>query len=144
MDRLSSQARSLLMSRVRTRNTSPEIIVRKMAHALGHRFRLHRRDLPGTPDIVFPKLRLALFVHGCFWHRHPGCMRATIPEANFEFWKRKLDRNVERNREAVSDLVANGWRVQAIWECETKDSVILSRRLRQRFYSPFARDCLVT
>jgi DNA mismatch endonuclease (patch repair protein) len=100
---------------------------------LGYRFRIHRRDLPGTPDIVFPKLRLILFVHGYFWHRHTECVRATTPRSNYEFWRRKLDRNVERDAQAISDLAAKGWDARVIWECETKDAVALAVRLRELF-----------
>jgi DNA mismatch endonuclease (patch repair protein) len=135
VDRITQQTRSLIMSRVKAKNTTPELRVRKIAYALGYRFRIHRRDLPGTPDLVFPKLRLILFVHGCFWHRHNGCVRATTPRSNYDFWQKKLDRNVERDRQAVSDLAAMGWDARIIWECETKDAAMLATQLRELFES---------
>lgn len=110
------------MSRVRGKNTSPEMRVRKTAHALGFRFRLHRKDLPGKPDLVFPKHRIAVFVHGCFWHRHPDCKKAGMPKSKKKFWKAKFDRNVLRDRENVAALERMGWTVKVLWECETKDA----------------------
>src|SRR5262245_34234702 len=96
-DRFTAEQRSRNMSRVRGRDTQPEIIVRKLLHRLGYRFRLHRKGLPGKPDIVLPKYRTAIFVHGCFWHGHPGCRRSARPTTNVEFWNRKIDGNVERD-----------------------------------------------
>jgi DNA mismatch endonuclease (patch repair protein) len=119
-----------MMSRIRGRNTTPEITVRKILHRLGLRFRLHRRDLPGVPDIVLPSRKIAVLVHGCFWHRHPGCPFAYTPKTRVDFWKAKFDRNVARDREvrrALSDL---GWRVHIVWECDTWDLAALERRLR--------------
>lgn len=117
------------MSRVRGKHTSPEIRVRRAAHALGLRFRLHRRDLPGRPDLVFPKHRVALFVHGCFWHRHPGCSKASTPKSHTDFWQGKFDTNVARDKHVSSELVAAGWRVMTIWECETKSADSIARTL---------------
>lgn len=122
--------RSALMGRVRGKNTSPEIAVRRAAHALGLRFRLHRRDLPGRPDLVFPKHRLAIFVHGCFWHRHEGCKRATIPKTRQDFWLGKFADNEARDQRVTALLRDAGWRVEIVWECETKDQEALLRRLR--------------
>lgn len=119
-DRLSKEQRSRLMSRVKNKDTAPEVQVRKMLHAMGHRFRLHRRDLPGSPDIVLPKHKRVVFVHGCFWHSHT-CSRGKRPGARKEFWDAKLDRNVERDREAREALENMGWRVLTVWECELKD-----------------------
>lgn len=116
----SQSPRSLMMAKVRSRDTAPELRVRKLAHALGRRFRLHRRDLPGTPDLVFPRFKLAIFVHGCFWHRHPGCVRASMPLINVEFWKVKFQRNCIRDTRALDALTNLGWRVAVIWECETR------------------------
>lgn len=121
------------MSRVASKNTSVEMRVRRAAHALGLRYRLHRRDLPGKPDLVFPSRRTVLFVHGCFWHRHRGCKKATTPKSSIEFWKSKFDRNVQRDRKTVAELRSLGWRVVVIWECQTKDDVALSRRLSRIF-----------
>jgi len=108
------------MSRVRGKNTTPEIRVRRAAHALGLRFRLHRKDLPGKPDLIFPKHRVAIFVHGCFWHRHPGCSKTSTPKSRKGFWQAKFDANVERDTRVAEELAALGWRVVTIWECETK------------------------
>ena len=129
VDRLTPERRSWLMSRVKGKNTTPEMRVRKAAHALGFRFRLHRKDLPGTPDIVFPKKRVALFVHGCFWHRHPGCKKASLPKSRQEYWHSKFSANVERDERMRIELEARGWNVATIWECETKTDAELRQRL---------------
>lgn len=133
MDRLTPERRSWLMSRVRSKDTLAELRVRRAAHALGFRFRLHRSDLPGKPDLVFPKYRVALFVHGCFWHRHPGCRKASTPKSRIEFWQSKFDRNVERDVQTMAALKRLGWQPVVIWECETKDNVALSNCLSQFF-----------
>jgi len=117
-----SSARSKLMARVRGKDTTPEMAVRRAAHALGYRFRLHRRDLPGSPDLVFPRLRKIIFVHGCFWHRHPGCRRSTIPKTRSAFWENKFAQNVSRDRRNVMELQLGGWNCEVIWECETRDA----------------------
>lgn len=128
-DILSPEQRRRCMQSIRGKDTKPEIKVRKLCHALGYRFRLHRRDLPGSPDLVFPRLRLCLFVHGCFWHRHSGCKFAYEPKSRVEFWQNKFEGNVERDSRAESDLRQLGWRVEIIWECETRDSEQLAERL---------------
>lgn len=120
-DRLTPEARSRLMAAVRGRNTTPELAVRRLAHALGYRFRIHRSDLPGKPDLVFPSRRKVIFVHGCFWHRHAGCRKATMPKSQIEFWSAKFARNVERDARNECELRAAGWDVLLIWECETRD-----------------------
>ncbi|WP_206455449.1 very short patch repair endonuclease [Aurantimonas marina] len=119
-DRLSTDRRSWLMSRVSSKDTAPEIRVRSAAHRRGLRFRIHRRDLPGSPDLVFPKRRLAIFVHGCFWHRHPGCRKASTPKSNIAFWQKKFAQNIERDELSRRKLQSLGWQVLTIWECETK------------------------
>lgn len=119
-DRLTKDQRSWVMSRVRGKDTRPELRVRKVAHALGLRFRLHRRDLPGTPDLVFPRWKKVILVHGCFWHQHPGCKKASLPATRPEFWMSKLARNVHRDNETLERLKAFGWSVLVIWECETR------------------------
>ncbi len=108
------------MSRVRNKNTAPEWVVRRALYGLGVRYRLHRRDLPGTPDIVVGRLRTAIFVHGCYWHRHPGCSRTTTPSTRREFWEAKFAANTARDRRKEEALRAAGWRVLVVWECETK------------------------
>lgn len=129
MDRVPQGTRSAIMSKVRGRNTKPEMLVRSLLHRLGYRFRLHKKDLPGRPDIVFPSRRAAIFVHGCFWHQHSGCRKASIPETRREFWQAKLQRNVDRDVENVEALRARGWKVLIVWECETKDMDALSFKL---------------
>lgn len=124
-------ARSALMSHVRRGDTTPELAVRQIAHALGYRFRLHRRDLPGTPDITFPGLRKIIFVHGCFWHRHQGCSRTTIPKTRTAFWRKKFERNMERDRRNMTELEDLGWEVLVVWECETSDRNGLRRMVAE-------------
>ena len=121
--------RSRIMRSIRKANTRPELLVRRLLHGMGYRFRLHRRDLPGTPDIVLPRHRVAIQVHGCFWHQHPGCRHATRPSARPEYWLPKLARNVERDAQASAALEALGWRVLTLWECELKDAGQLKARL---------------
>lgn len=108
------------MRAVGQKHTGPEITVRRTLHALGYRFRVQRRDLPGSPDVVLPRYKLAIFVHGCFWHRHPGCKKATTPKTRAEFWAAKFQRNVERDSQKEAALRAMGWHVFIIWECEAK------------------------
>jgi DNA mismatch endonuclease (patch repair protein) len=109
------------MSGIRGRDTKPELAVRRAAHALGARFRLHRRDLPGTPDLIFPSRRKVILVHGCFWHQHPGCRLAAQPKSRPEYWLPKLARNVERDAQTLRRLEEARWDPLVIWECETKD-----------------------
>lgn len=122
--------RSQMMSRVRQKNTSPEVKVRKLLHSLGFRFRLHVRNLPGSPDVVLPQYKTAIFVHGCFWHYHKECRYAKIPATNAEFWMEKLERNVQRDEEKTLQLVKSGWRVIIIWGCAiNKDTDNLGNQL---------------
>ena len=121
---------SELMARVRQRNTAPELLVRRCAHNLGFRFRLHRKHLPGTPDIVFPKARKVIFVHGCFWHRHVGCKHASFPKRRAEFWREKFEKNTKRDGRINQALCELGWRTLIIWECETRNPVLLEDVLR--------------
>jgi DNA mismatch endonuclease (patch repair protein) len=122
MDKFSPKKRSAIMSAVKGKNTTPELRVRKVLHAMGYRFRLHRSDLPGKPDIVLPKYRTCIFVHGCFWHQHPECKRATLPATNHEFWVEKLNKNTSRDKAAFESLMRLGWQVFIIWECQTKNT----------------------
>jgi DNA mismatch endonuclease (patch repair protein) len=128
-DRLSETERSAHMRRIRKVDTKPEIVVRKIAHALGLRFRLHRRDLPGTPDIVFPRHRKVVQVHGCFWHQHEGCRLARQPKSRLDYWVPKLARNAARDRAAAEQLAALGWEALTIWECETRKPEDVRHRL---------------
>lgn len=132
-DRVDSRRRSKMMSRIRGRDTAPEVVVRRIAHGLGLRFRLYRKDLPGRPDLVFPRRRSVVFVHGCFWHRHAGCRFAYDPKTRVGFWSEKFSRNVARDRDSEEALHALGWRVLVIWECETRDRTALEERLLDYF-----------
>lgn len=120
-EKLTPEQRSWNMSRVRSSDTKPEKIVRSWLHINGWRFRLHDKVLPGSPDIVMKKYCTVIFVHGCFWHSHEGCGRATIPKTNREFWEKKLKRNVQRDKKVREQLAQLGWRVIVIWECEVKN-----------------------
>jgi DNA mismatch endonuclease (patch repair protein) len=119
------------MRLIRKVNTKPELRVRQVAHALGFRFRLHRKDLPGTPDVVFPRLRKVILVNGCFWHQHPGCRLARLPKTRLKYWLPKLERNLQRDAEKLRALAAAGWAALVVWECETKDGEALAERLRR-------------
>ena len=123
--------RSRLMARVRQKNTSAEMRVRSVLHRLGYRFRLHRRDLPGHPDVVLPKYRTAIFVHGCFWHRHAGCSKATTPKTRQDFWAAKFSANMQRDSRKELELRNRGWRVITLWECETSSTEKLTEILKQ-------------
>jgi DNA mismatch endonuclease (patch repair protein) len=129
MDRLTPEERSRNMSKIRSGDTCPERQVRSLLHRLGYRFRLHRRDLPGTPDIVLPKYRTVIFVHGCFWHRHPGCKYAYMPKSRISFWEDKFAANIARDKKAQSALGEMGWRVIVVWGCELQDMDSLAMRL---------------
>lgn len=126
MDVVDSATRSRMMSGIRGRHTRPEILVRKALFAAGFRFRLHRRDLPGAPDIVMAGRKIAIFVHGCFWHQHEVCKFAKLPASRLEFWANKLGGNVARDRRAVDALLADHWRVLTVWECATRDPLVLA------------------
>jgi DNA mismatch endonuclease (patch repair protein) len=115
---MDAEARSRIMRSIRKTDTKPELIVRRALHARGFRFRLHRRDLPGSPDVVLPRHRKAIFVHGCFWHQHPGCRHATRPRSRQDYWGPKLDRNVARDAHAREALAGLGWDVLTLWECD--------------------------
>lgn len=117
VDVVSVAVRSRMMAGIRGKDTVPEILVRRQLFAAGFRFRLHRKDLPGRPDIVLPKYNAAVFVHGCFWHRHAHCVRATTPKSNANFWAEKLDQNVVRDKRSVLRLTEAGWRTAVVWEC---------------------------
>lgn len=129
------EQRSRTMRAVRSRDTAPEMIVRRFLHATGLRFRLHDRSLPGVPDLVFPSRRIALFVHGCFWHQHPGCKAADRPKSRPDYWNRKLDGNMVRDARHLVELTAAGWTAMVIWECETRDPqrlADLASKIRER------------
>lgn len=142
MDSLSPEHRSWNMSRIKGKNTRPEVMVRSILHRMGLRFRLHRKDLPGQPDIVLPKHRTVVFVHGCFWHRHRGCRFTTTPTTRGEFWQKKFDGNVERDRRKARQLRKKGWRVVTVWECETRSPEQLRLRLQKLFSAGSRHDIL--
>ena len=132
-DTLSPPERSARMARIGDRDTKPEMVVRRILHAMGFRYRLHAKDLPGKPDIVFRGRRKAILVHGCFWHRHPdpACRLARLPKSRLDFWLPKLEPNRRRDIANVARLEAMGWRVHLVWECELRDREQLSNRLRR-------------
>ena len=120
MDIWSKEKRSQVMSNIRSKNTKPELLVRSQLHIAGYRFRIHQKDLPGKPDIVLPKYKAVVFVHGCFWHLHSGCRDGTVPKTRADYWKNKLLRNKERDKEHMRTLQKLGWRVLRLWECEVE------------------------
>jgi len=129
-DTLSKEKRSLNMSKIKAKDTVPELTVRSVLHKMGYRYRLHDKDLPSKPDIVLRKHKVIFFVNGCFWHQHPNCRRASMPKSNLNYWKPKLQRNVERFEEVAKLLKSKGWKVFVIWECQTKNIDSLSKILR--------------
>ncbi len=131
MDRLTREQRSWNMSRIKGRDTKPEILVRSILHRLGYRFRLHHKGLPGRPDVVLARHRAVVFVHGCFWHRHRRCKYAYTPKSNFAFWKLKFESNVDRDGRVMHGLRKLGWKAVVVWECQTADEPTLTRHLRK-------------
>jgi len=129
-DVFTPEKRSEVMSRIRGRDTKPELLVRSLIHRMGYRFRLHVKTLPGRPDIVLPRHRKIVLVHGCFWHGHPGCKRARRPQTNREFWRNKIKANIERDGKVLRQLRDLGWDVLVVWECETRDEEELELKLR--------------
>ena len=135
MDVVDQVTRSRMMSGIKGKNTKPELIVRSFLHSQGYRFRLHRKDLPGKPDIVLPRLKVCVFVHGCFWHRHPGCRYAVMPKSRVDFWTTKLEGNVERDHRAAEQLGELGWKVLVVWECELRTPEIAMSALLKKLRS---------
>jgi len=129
MDPPPSRARSANMAKVKGKDTSPEMLVRRAVHAMGYRYRLHVTGLPGTPDLVFPGRQKIIFVHGCFWHRHPLCKRATMPSTRKAYWEAKLAGNVKRDADAIERLETAGWTVLVLWECALRDRATLGQQL---------------
>lgn len=126
-DNLTPEQRRKAMARVKSQDTTPEMKARRLAHSLGYRFRLHSENLPGRPDLVFPRLKKVVFVHGCFWHGHDGCKASKRPSSNTEYWNTKLDRNIKRDQENIKKLIADGWKPLIIWECQTREQNELRR-----------------
>ena len=129
-DVFTPQERSRVMARVKGKNTKPEMKVRRLAHGLGYRFRLHRKDLPGSPDLVFPGRRKVIFVHGCFWHGHDCARGSRKPKTRAEYWAAKIQRNQARDAAAIEGLQRQGWAVLTLWECELKDAEVVAERLK--------------
>jgi DNA mismatch endonuclease, patch repair protein len=129
-DKPSPERRSENMRRIKSKDMKPELLVRRLVHGMGYRYRLHRKDMPGKPDLVFGLRRKVIFVHGCFWHQHASCPEGRVPSSNESYWQPKLARNAKRDAENLANLDASGWRTLVIWECETKDAAALRRRLR--------------
>jgi len=130
-DTLSPEERSRRMALVRSVDTKPEMRVRRAAHSMGYRYRLHAKDLPGKPDLVFRSRKAAILVHGCFWHQHTDCKLARTPKSRIEFWRNKLEGNKVRDVRKLAELKAAGWRVLVIWECETRDEKSLATKIRR-------------
>ncbi|HYO68757.1 MAG TPA: DNA mismatch endonuclease Vsr [Archangium sp.] len=129
MDTISQERRSKNMSRIRSKDTSPELAVRRLVHAAGFRYRLHRKDLPGKPDLVFASRRKVIFIHGCFWHQHKECAVAHRPRSNLAYWLPKLQRNQERDQRAERELLQAGWSVLTLWECEIEEPISMGRKI---------------
>lgn len=140
MDVHTPEQRSRNMSAIRGKDTKPEMVVRGIVHALGYRYRLHRRDLPGVPDLVFPRLQKIINVHGCFWHMHTCRYGSVVPKSNSAFWQTKRTGNVGRDRSTLRRLRASGWDVLTVWECETKKNSHLANRLCKFLESPLKRN----
>src|ERR1700684_523503 len=131
MDAISAARRSENMRRIRSRDTRPEVLVRSLVHRMGYRFRLHRKDLPGCPDLVFPSARKVIFVHGCFWHQHHNCIDGRMPKSRTSYWHPKLARNKSRDKYNRGRLRRTGWQSLIIWDCETEDPEALGARIRE-------------
>jgi DNA mismatch endonuclease (patch repair protein) len=146
MDRFSETARSAIMRGSRSKDTKPELRVRKVAHRLGYRYRLHRKDLPGKPDLVFPSRQKVVFVHGCFWHQHDArnCTNGRVPKSNSDYWEPKLRRNVERDTEQQNRLAAMGWKVMVLWECQLTNDEVIAAKLVEFLGAPRSRGSLST
>jgi DNA mismatch endonuclease, patch repair protein len=138
MDTFSREKRSDIMRQVRSSNTAPELLVRRLLHRSGYRFKLYGRDLPGNPDIILPKYRTIILVHGCFWHRHKNCIEASMPKSNIPYWEKKFSRNLKRDRLIKRALIRLGWRVITVWECQTKNPSRLLVKLGRTLVAPHA------
>ncbi|MBN1621447.1 MAG: DNA mismatch endonuclease Vsr [Endomicrobiales bacterium] len=137
MDTISKKRRSWNMSRIRSKDTKPEKAVRSLLHKLGYRFRIHNRKLPGNPDIILKQFKTAIFVHGCFWHRHKGCKYAYTPKSRIQFWNKKFSDNLKRHREVTTELKKMGWNIIIIWECQTKNIFKLQLQLHRKLKTLF-------
>lgn len=131
MDTLTRAERSKRMALIRGKDTKPELLVRRVARSCGHKFRLHVSELPGKPDLVFPSLRKVIFVHGCYWHRHPGCPLARLPKSKLRFWIPKLTENRRRDLRNIAKLRRDGWKVSVVWECQLKSPIPVAKRIKR-------------
>ncbi len=131
VDHVSKEKRRAIMQSVRSQDTMPELVVRSKLHNMGYRFRLHRKDLAGKPDVVLPRHKKVIFIHGCFWHRHKNCRKATTPKSRVQFWQEKFDNNERRDVRNIRLLRRQGWKVLVIWQCQTKDAIDLEKKLRR-------------
>jgi DNA mismatch endonuclease (patch repair protein) len=138
MDKLSAEHRSQNMRQIRSKDTAPEVLLRQMLHRCGYRFRLHREELPGKPDLVFPSRRKVIFVHGCFWHQHPGCREGRVPGSRRDYWEPKLARNGQRDRSAQAALKEQGWDYLVLWECDLKNAST-ALTTAQKFLGPVSQ-----
>jgi len=138
MDKLTPEKRSWNMGRIRSKDTKPEKVVRSMLHKSGLRFRLHRKDLPGKPDIILPKFKTVIFVHGCFWHRHKGCQYSYTPKSRKEFWEKKFQDNITRDKKARKELEDLGWKIILIWECELKNIDSVQKKIKNYLFNKVA------
>ncbi len=129
MDRISPEKRSKLMSKIRSKDTKPEMAIRRLVFSLGYRYRLHDRRLPGKPDLVFQSRRKVIFVHGCFWHQHESCRGGRLPKSNIQYWQPKLEKNVLNDKKNQRELLKNGWKVLVIWECEIKEVGYITEKI---------------
>ena len=139
-DHLTPSHRSWNMAQIHSSDTKPEKIVRSMLFAAGFRFRINRKDLPGKPDIVLPKFKTVIFIHGCFWHRHKGCGDASMPKSNTDFWRNKFEANVKRDERVGGELKVLGWKVVTIWECQVKKEDVLKKIIDKEFGSMLLND----
>lgn len=130
MDRVTADRRSEIMRRIRSKDTSIEMTIRRLVHGMGYRYRLHAKDLPGSPDLVFRGRRKIILVHGCFWHRHRKCPLSTTPKTRIDFWKEKFEKNISRDRRNLRELRKLGWSVLVVWQCEIKDKDKLEKKIR--------------
>ncbi len=130
MDRVTADRRSEIMRRIRSKDTSIEMTIRRLVHGMGYRYRLHAKDLPGSPDLVFRGRRKIILVHGCFWHRHRKCPLSTTPKTRIDFWKEKFEKNISRDRRNLRELKKLGWSVLVVWQCEIKDKDKLEKKIR--------------
>jgi len=131
MDNLTKEQRKLCMSRIRSKDTQPEKVVRKILTDLGWKYRLHNAKLPGKPDIVISKVKTIFFINGCFWHQHKGCKKQAMPKVNIKYWKNKLKRNVDKQKQDIKKLESDGWKVYIIWECQTKNEKTLIKKIQK-------------